>query len=52
MTQKELKIILEAQKIEISELAIYSYLKQKENNPDNKRILELIINDEKNIMSF
>jgi VIT1/CCC1 family predicted Fe2+/Mn2+ transporter len=33
-------------------LAIYSYLKQKENNPDNKRILELIINDEKKHYEF
>jgi len=46
MDKKDLKTILRAQKNEITELAIYRYLKEKETNPENQKILEQIAQDE------
>lgn len=48
MISKDLKIILKAQRNEITELKIYRYLKDKEQNLENRRILERISQDEEN----
>jgi rubrerythrin len=45
-------MLYKAQKNEITELLIYSYLAKKEKSQENKEVLNLIIEDEKSITNF
>jgi VIT1/CCC1 family predicted Fe2+/Mn2+ transporter len=52
MSGKEFRMLYKAQKNEITELLIYSYLAKKEKSQENKEVLNLIIEDEKKHYEF